>query len=303
MLWLWFALVLFLLARPPLLLFWHYGLHPLAEEQGPGEARPAEQMRLPAVPQALGEAWPANPARAAEVAARLSPLEQGIFDASNHQRGQLSRSALRVNAELAGVAAYHSRRMRDEGFFAHASPDGAGPADRAGKALRRTFGTVAENIAKMTDRPGLAEEFVDGWMNSPGHRRNLLEAGRTDLGVGCAEPAAGDKESWFHCAQLFMTVYANLRQAVPDSVAAGQRQDVEVLPENGNPAPVKLRQTNVQTGAVAAEADLHGQSGGAAGQWVAQGPAGVYRLELAIPDGNTPGRFLLVPGPYVTVSP
>jgi len=298
LLWLWFALALFFLARPPLLLFWEYTLHPAAEKEA---GRVAETMRLPGVPASLDKVWPGASGRAAE--GRLSPLEQGIFEASNHEREALVKPKLGMNAELAQVAAYHSRQMRDDGFFARTAPDGAGPADRAGKALRWTFGAVAENIAKLTDRDELAKAFVEGWMNSPGQRRNLLDGGSTDLGVGCAEPAANDAQAWLHCTQLFMAVWANLKQPMPDSVAAGSAVEVELVPENGKPLPTQLRQTDVRTSAVVADIPLQAHNGGAAGHWEVRGPAGVYRLEIGVPDPVSAGRVVIVPGPYVTVSP
>jgi uncharacterized protein YkwD len=67
-------------------------------------------------------------------------------------------------------------------FYAHASPDGSRPWDRAaaaGSVLR----SIGENIACGQRSPA---EVVTGWMNSPGHRANILRREFTHIGVGFA---------------------------------------------------------------------------------------------------------------------
>jgi uncharacterized protein YkwD len=301
---LWVALVLFVLLRPPVLLLWNYGLRPAADQSTADaeQAKKDEPMRPPQVdgatallnqPTMLGAARPPI----------LRPLEKAIFDLALAERGP-ARPTLTDNPDLADLAAYHSRHMRDLGFFAHAAPDGTGPAERVGRALRGAFGTVAENIAKITaspDQPDLARTFVEDWMNSPGHRANILDSGHTDLGVGCSEPGVGQAQQWTHCAQVFMAVYARLRQPFPETVGEGEAIDLEVVPANGNPPATRIRQASLRTGAVAATADLTEQNQIARGKLEVEGPAGLYRLELEIPDPKTQGRTRIVPGPYFAV--
>jgi uncharacterized protein YkwD len=295
---LWVALALFLVLRPPLLMLWHYGLFPPSSSQG--EEQPPPPMRLPAVPGMLSQPLPASAPRPLEILA----LERDILAGTNRMRAEVSGlPPLRGNDELSEVAARHSARMRDAKFFAHASPDGAGPSDRAGQAMRQSFGTVGENIAKITRQPQLAERFVEGWMNSPGHRANILNTAYTDLGVGCAPPTPDDASAWVHCTQLFMATAARVRQPLPDAARAGQILDLAIDAENGGRLPVRLRQVLLQTGAARKSFDLREQSGTAAGKLTVQGPPGVYRLEAEIPDAQDSRRFWIVPGPYLSVQP
>ena len=283
LLWIWVVLALFLL-QP----------HPAGGQEG------EDGKTLPA-PALLRQIWHPGPPRPKA----MQELEKALFKATNQQRSLSAATPqpLKPNPSLVEVAAQFSLRMRDEGFFSHDDPAGAGPSDRVGKGMRTAFGTSAENIARLTDRPDLAEAFMKAWMNSPSHGKNILDSFRTDLGVGCAEAKPDDMQVWVNCTQLFMSLYASLRQPFPDTVKAGQAVDVEIAPENGNPVPVRLSQTNLQTGSVASAADLREHNGAGAGKLVVQGPSGVYRLDLDIPDQTTRGRFIIVPGPYLTVQP
>lgn len=87
---------------------------------------------------------------------------------------------------LAGVARAHSVDMRDRGYFSHTSPEGLSPFDRAAGA--GVAGSRAENIAR--GQSGAAAVMA-AWMNSPGHRANILNCSLTRLGVGVAQGAGG----------------------------------------------------------------------------------------------------------------
>jgi uncharacterized protein YkwD len=71
--------------------------------------------------------------------------------------------------------------MRDRGFFDHVNLDGLDPFDRADRA---GVDARAENIARGEPDAVAVMEF---WMDSPGHRANILDCGLTRLGVGIAE--------------------------------------------------------------------------------------------------------------------
>jgi uncharacterized protein YkwD len=75
--------------------------------------------------------------------------------------------------------------MRDRNFFSHTNPDGLDPFARAARA---GLTARAENIAY--GQPDAAA-VMDAWMNSPGHRANILDCSLTRLGVGVAEGAGG----------------------------------------------------------------------------------------------------------------
>ncbi|MBW3569790.1 MAG: hypothetical protein KY467_01675 [Gemmatimonadetes bacterium] len=92
----------------------------------------------------------------------------------------------------AGAAQAHADDMARRGYFAHQSPEGAGPADRL-RAQGVGYRAMAENIAH---HPGAAREVLQGWLASPGHRSNLERCTYTHHGLGVREGR------WVH---LFVT--------------------------------------------------------------------------------------------------
>jgi uncharacterized protein YkwD len=103
----------------------------------------------------------------------------------NVQRAAAGCGALTADPGLAALARAHSADMRDRHFFDHVNPDGLDPFQRAAKA-----GIVAhaENIAYGQPDPAAV---MDAWMNSAGHRANILNCDLTRLGVGVAEGPGG----------------------------------------------------------------------------------------------------------------
>lgn len=81
---------------------------------------------------------------------------------------------------VAQVAFEHSLDMQDRGYFDHVTPDGDDPGDRLATAGIPTMGW-AENIARGQATPASA---VSSWMNSTGHRNNILAPGLTHAGLG-----------------------------------------------------------------------------------------------------------------------
>jgi uncharacterized protein YkwD/stress response protein SCP2 len=108
----------------------------------------------------------------------------GVLDevvaATNSERAQHGLGALTVEPRLAAAAQAHGEDMVARRFFAHDSPDGGTVADRVLAAGYR-YSVVAENIAAGQRS---AAEVVDGWMNSPGHRRNILSRDVLQIGIG-----------------------------------------------------------------------------------------------------------------------
>ncbi len=109
-------------------------------------------------------------------------VEMQVLDLVNKHRAQNGLSALTWDDALANVARAHSEDMRDRRFFSHNNPDGLSPFDRI-KNYGITYRSAGENIAAGQTTP---EEVVNAWMNSPGHRANILNESYTKLGVGYA---------------------------------------------------------------------------------------------------------------------
>jgi uncharacterized protein YkwD len=103
----------------------------------------------------------------------------------NAERATAGCAPLSTDPGLAAVARAHSADMRDRHFFSHDNPDGLDPFERAAAAGLQAS---AENIA--AGQPDAAAVMAD-WMDSSGHRRNILNCDLHTLGVGVAQGAGG----------------------------------------------------------------------------------------------------------------
>lgn len=116
-------------------------------------------------------------------------IEQEIHDLINQQRVQFNLPPLANLRELDELAHFHSRNMLEHDFFAHDDHEGREVADRMDELFPSIlYSSIGENIAKQTGShdPNVAQTFVQGWMNSPGHRANILSEDYTYAGVGIA---------------------------------------------------------------------------------------------------------------------
>jgi uncharacterized protein YkwD len=126
------------------------------------------------------------PTPAAASAAQADPgVEARVLALVNAERADEGCGALVADEDLAAVARAHSADMRDRDYFGHVDRAGLDPFDRAEAA---GVDARAENIAM--GQPD-AEAVMDSWMNSSGHRANILDCSLTSLGVGVAEGSGG----------------------------------------------------------------------------------------------------------------
>jgi hypothetical protein len=107
-----------------------------------------------------------------------SPDEQLLFDSANRERVALQLPRLEWDAILASAARQHANVMTREHALSHQYP-GEPPLDQRAAQAGARFASIAENIAFGQD----AAEIHDGWMHSPGHRKNILSPDVTALGV------------------------------------------------------------------------------------------------------------------------
>lgn len=105
--------------------------------------------------------------------------EAEVLKLVNEERAKVGCSALAANSSLTELAAAFSDDMAARGYFDHTDPDGATPWDRAAKA--GITGLGGENIAR---GQATAAAVMEAWMNSPGHRANILNCDFKTLGVG-----------------------------------------------------------------------------------------------------------------------
>jgi uncharacterized YkwD family protein len=110
----------------------------------------------------------------------VSSYEQQVVDLCNQIRRQNGLPPLSLNWELARVARMKSQDMRDQNYFSHNSPTYGSPFNMM-KSFGIHYSYAGENIAAGQRTP---QEVVNSWMNSPGHRANILNRNFTQIGVG-----------------------------------------------------------------------------------------------------------------------
>lgn len=142
----------------------------------------------------------------------LDQLEVQIHDGINAQRRQNNLPALSYDSNLAFIARAHSKDMAAKGYFAHDNQEGLDPSARAKNSGYNCYKTyagyyttgIAENIFQnnlyssiwytngvissydWNSQEQIAESTVTGWMNSPGHRANILTSTYDREGIGIA---------------------------------------------------------------------------------------------------------------------
>lgn len=103
----------------------------------------------------------------------------------NQERARRGLPPLEYEVRLETAAQRHAEDMVARHFFAHETPEGLGPADRALSAgYPSKHYSSGENLAWGTGLEASPVEIVDGWMHSPGHRQNILRNAFTQIGVG-----------------------------------------------------------------------------------------------------------------------
>ena len=110
----------------------------------------------------------------------VTNFESEVVRLVNAERTKRGLSALSHNWQLSRVARYKSEDMRKNGYFSHNSPTYGTPFQMM-KSFGITYRTAGENIAKGQNSPAAV---VNAWMNSSGHRANILNASFTEIGVG-----------------------------------------------------------------------------------------------------------------------
>ena len=117
----------------------------------------------------------------------FSSYQQQVLDLVNAERTKRGISALTLDSNLSSVATKKSQDMVNKNYFDHTSPTYGSPFDMM-KQFGISYRTAGENIAKGQKTP---QEVVTAWMNSEGHRKNILNPNFTNLGVGIAKDSKG----------------------------------------------------------------------------------------------------------------
>lgn len=107
-------------------------------------------------------------------------VEQEVTNLVNQERAKAGLAPLKLDWELSRVAKFKSQDMHDRNYFSHTSPTYGSPFNMM-KDFGINYRTAGENIAKGQRS---AKEVVNAWMNSSGHRANILNKNFTHIGVG-----------------------------------------------------------------------------------------------------------------------
>ena len=127
------------------------------------------------------------------VSVSVTAYEQEVVRLVNQIRTQNGLKPLTHDWQLSRVARYKSQDMKDNRYFSHTSPTYGSPYQMM-KQFGITYRTAGENIAHGYATP---QAVVNAWMNSPGHRANILNASYTHIGVGYVP-------SGNYCTQMFI---------------------------------------------------------------------------------------------------
>lgn len=132
---------------------------------------------------------PSNPS------GNFASFQKEVLDLVNKERTSRGLQSLKFNSELSNVATLKSQDMIDKNYFDHTSPTYGSPFDMM-KKFGISYTSAGENIAMGQETP---QEVMNAWMNSDGHRKNILNPDFTELGVGIA--AKGSSLYW---TQMFI---------------------------------------------------------------------------------------------------
>lgn len=152
----------------------------------------------------------------------LEKVEQRIFDSINTQRQLHSLPPFIRSPQLQHLAKVHSSNMVIHDFFSHKDHRGFGPDKRKEMEFPYLIGGIGENIATSynpkygQDAEEIAEDFVDEWMSSSGHRANILSTRYSYTGIGIAE-----KEQTYYATQTFGDLIAHIINKPPRPIRYG----------------------------------------------------------------------------------
>lgn len=208
------------------------------------------------------------PASNAEEIERLTVVEKMVLDAVNRERKAKGLSGLKFDRELADIAMKHSVDMLNRKYFSHTSPEGMGPGRRVARGSRTLVGLSGENIwrfyGSLPRESELARLMMVNWMQSKGHRENILRKKFTHIGVGI-----GVLGTDVRATQVFMEKAGRIDRRVPQKVERGDTLNLTASSGRrtlGDPNKVVLYAAGTQEEAA--------------------GPFPAQKVKLDVPPGN-----------------
>lgn len=238
-----------------------------------------------------------------DLATNLPVVGEYVFEFTNDERERLGHSPLKHDPVLTQIACWHNQDMIGHNYLGHNDSDDRMPRDRVAREHRRLIGTVGENAydlgarvgrrAPQKHKRGWARDIVEGWMNSPGHRANILEDRWTHFGACVSKDSLQGQAT-----QVFASVQAYLDDPLPWAVTPGDSVSVSFTLVKADHPP--SRYEFVPAGEPLDKA-FEGEEWGKPmdGKLYLPGTTGTYGLRVLVPEGN--GRFTVLGGPRVLV--
>lgn len=143
---------------------------------------------------------PDTAVKALPTAASIAAFERAAFDMLNQKRAENGEKPLAWSESLAAVARQHSQDMADKKYFSHRGLDNSMVSDRADRGSVGKWRAIGENIAFNRGYKDPIERAVQLWMESTGHRQNLLDDHWKESAVGIAVAPDGS----FYFTQVFL---------------------------------------------------------------------------------------------------
>ncbi|MFJ1562635.1 CAP domain-containing protein [Streptomyces erythrochromogenes] len=163
---------------------------PVEETSQPPQAQPPQAQPQPAKPQPAQPPVtkkpqaPQPPKTSPAPAPAASGSVAAVLALVNQERAAAGCQAVTLNAKLTKAAQDHSADMAAHSNMSHTGSDGSDPGARITRA-GYAWSTYGENVAYGYSTP---EKVMEGWMNSPGHRENILNCSFKEIGIGLAQP-------------------------------------------------------------------------------------------------------------------
>lgn len=181
---------------------------------------------------------------------------EGVINETNKHRQAEKLVALRPDRELDKAAQLKLEDLFEKDYFAHISPDGKGPSDLA-TAAHYEYIVVAENLALGDFKTD--EELVNSWMESAGHRANIMDEDYREIGVAVGKGEYEGKITWIAVQEFGtpITICGNFNESRKTLIESYKKQladwDIELdarkermnsLPQNSEEHQVEVKAYN-----------------------------------------------------------
>jgi hypothetical protein len=183
------------------------------------------------------------------VADNLPVIAEATLCLLNGERADRGLGPVSPNSKLAGAALAHSRDMVERRYFAHDAPDGSDVVDRVRATGYLDGGggwTLGENLAWGTGALATPRSIMQAWMNSAGHRENILRRDYREIGLGVA---LGNPRNPDGVGATYTTAFGTVDGREPEALAGAQPPaSAPVTTELGATAPTAARRGSVRAG-------------------------------------------------------